>query len=79
VYQVEQVDHKAEEDLKFSGGIYADPEYADIFNFLAQNEWHFEYQATASDTLARLKASEQASIQRTATPRVAVRRTIRPS
>jgi hypothetical protein len=46
VYQVEHVYYKAEEVLNLSGGIYADPEYADILNFLAQNEWHFEHHAT---------------------------------
>src|SRR5262249_3705257 len=30
--------------------IYADPEYAEILNFLAQNEWAFEHHASAPAT-----------------------------
>jgi predicted amidohydrolase YtcJ len=39
-----------EEVLNLTGGIYADPEYAEILNFLAQNEWSFEHHASAPAT-----------------------------
>ena len=39
-----------EEVLNLTNNIYADPEYAEILNFLAQNEWSFEHHATAAVT-----------------------------
>lgn len=39
-----------EEVMNTTGGIYADPEYAEILSFLATNEWSFEHHATAPAT-----------------------------
>lgn len=46
-----------EEVLNLTGGIYADPEYAEILRYLASNEWSFEHHATASSTQEAMVAS----------------------
>jgi len=46
-----------EEVLNLTGGIYADPEYAEILRYLASNEWSFEHHATAPATQEAMVAS----------------------
>ncbi|HUC97600.1 MAG TPA: amidohydrolase family protein [Candidatus Polarisedimenticolaceae bacterium] len=46
-----------EEVLNLTAGIYADPEYAEILLYLAQNEWSFEHHATAPATQQAMVAS----------------------
>ncbi len=46
-----------EEVMNLTGGIYADPEYADILLYLAQNEWSFEHHASAPATQEAMVAS----------------------
>ena len=46
-----------EEVLNLTGGIYADPEYAEILRYLASNEWSLEHHATAGSTQHAMVAS----------------------
>jgi predicted amidohydrolase YtcJ len=46
-----------EEVMNTTGGIYADPEYASILEYLAANEWEFEHHATAAVTQEAMVAS----------------------
>jgi hypothetical protein len=39
-----------EEVMNTTAGIYADPEYKEILEYLAKNEWEFEHHATAGGT-----------------------------
>jgi predicted amidohydrolase YtcJ len=46
-----------EEVMNTTGGIYADPEYAEILEYLASNDWEFQHHATAAITQEAMVAS----------------------